>query len=73
MSRRCDGLPGDFIGDRPVSSVIHPAGLPIATPFDQVLRRPRESALAALIGMMDQPSVGPAAGDGHVQRVDDEL
>jgi hypothetical protein len=44
MSRRCDACPGTFIGDRPVSSFIHPAGRPIATPFDQVLRRPRESA-----------------------------
>jgi transposase InsO family protein len=37
-------LPGDFIADRPVNSVIHPAGLPIATPHLKVLRRPRESA-----------------------------
>jgi hypothetical protein len=43
-SRRNDGLPGDFIGDRPVNSVIHPAGLPIATPLDQALQRPVESA-----------------------------
>jgi hypothetical protein len=43
-SRRCDGLPGDFIAERPVSSFIHPAGLPIATPRLEVLRRPRESA-----------------------------
>src|SRR5512144_2168158 len=43
-SRRSDGAPGDFIGELPVSSFIHPAGLPIATPLDQVLQRPLESA-----------------------------
>jgi putative transposase len=43
-SRPNDGLPGDFIGARPVNSVIHPAGLPITTPIDQALRRPLESA-----------------------------
>src|SRR4051794_9388702 len=43
-SRRCDGLPGDFIAERPVNSFIHPAGLPIATPHIEVLRRPHESA-----------------------------
>jgi putative transposase len=37
-------LPGDFIAERPVSSFIHPAGLPIATPLRKVLRRPAESA-----------------------------
>jgi hypothetical protein len=37
-------LPGDFIAERPVNSFIHPAGLPIATPHIEVLRRPRESA-----------------------------
>jgi hypothetical protein len=30
-SRRCDGLPGDFIAERPVNSFIQPAGRPIAT------------------------------------------
>src|SRR5215203_2620221 len=43
-SRRCDGLPGDFIAERPVNSIIHPAGLPIATPLIEVLPRPLESA-----------------------------
>jgi putative transposase len=37
-------LPGDFIGDRPVNSFIHPAGLPITTSSIEVLRRPVESA-----------------------------
>jgi transposase InsO family protein len=37
-------LPGDFIGDRPVSSFIHPAGLPITTSSIKALRRPVESA-----------------------------
>ena len=37
-------MPGDFIGDLPVNSFIHPAGLPIATSSIEVLRRPHESA-----------------------------
>jgi hypothetical protein len=41
---RCDDAPGDFIGERPVSSLIHPAGLPINTSTLEVLRRPVESA-----------------------------
>jgi hypothetical protein len=45
-SRRSDGLPGDFIGALPVSSVIQPAGLPISTSTIEVLRRPVESAPA---------------------------
>jgi hypothetical protein len=57
-SRRCDGAPGDFIADRPVSSVIHPAGLPIGTSTIEVLRRPFESALAAGIDVVHQ-------GDGR--------
>jgi len=43
-SRRRDGAPGDFIGDLPVNSFIHPAGLPINTSNIKVLRRPVESA-----------------------------
>lgn len=43
ISRRCDGAPGDFIGDRPVSSFIHPAGLPTIHLLIEVLRRPVES------------------------------
>ena len=42
-SRRCDGAPGDFIGDRPVNAFIHPAGLPTDTSTIRVLRRPVES------------------------------
>jgi hypothetical protein len=41
-SRRCRGAPGDLIGERPVSSFIHPAGLPINTSVIEVLRRPVE-------------------------------
>jgi hypothetical protein len=52
-SRRNDGAPGDRIGARPVNSVIHPAGLPIATSFDQALRRPIESALYASIVLIN--------------------
>ena len=43
-SRRCEGWPGDFIGERPVKSCIQPAGLPINTSIIKVLRRPVESA-----------------------------
>jgi hypothetical protein len=43
-SRRREGAPGDFAGDRPVSSFIHPAGLPINTSEIKALRRPVESA-----------------------------
>jgi hypothetical protein len=57
-SRRSDGLPGDFIGERPVNSVIHPAGLPINTSTIKVLRRPVESALAAGVRMMYQTCCG---------------
>ena len=59
-SRRCDGLPGDFIADRPVNSFIQPAGLATATPHLEVLRRRRESALASAVGVMDQLDVGAA-------------
>jgi hypothetical protein len=67
-------LPGDFIGDRPVNSFIHPAGLPIATPLIEVLRRPVEFALAATIGVMDQLDVGAGAAlmQRHPRRVEDQ-
>ena len=41
-SRLCDGAPGDFIGDRPVNAVIHPAGLPTNASVIMVLRGPVE-------------------------------
>ena len=44
-SHRNDGAPSDFIGDRPVNSVIHPADLPITTSSIKALPRPIESAL----------------------------
>jgi len=70
-SRRCDGLPGDFIADRPVSSFIHPAGLPITTSSLEVLRRAVESTLTAGIGMVHELHVGAVAalGERHPQRV----
>jgi len=43
-SRRSVGVPGDFIGDLPINSRIHPAGLPIDTSTIKVLRRPVESS-----------------------------
>jgi hypothetical protein len=64
-TRRCDGAPGDFIGDRPVNAVIHPAGLPINTSTIKVLRRPVESADGPAIGVMHYPAVGSSPLEGH--------
>src|SRR5689334_11584668 len=52
--RPAGGRPGDRIVGRPVSSDAHPLGLPIATLLDRALRRPIESALGALVGVLDQ-------------------
>src|SRR5215216_4249474 len=67
-SRRCAGAPGDFIGDRPVNSFIHPAGLPIDTSKIRVLRRPVESAQFTSIRYTERlaeigarPSIGSVA------------
>jgi hypothetical protein len=38
------GRPGECINRRPVTSVVHPFALPIATLQDQALRRPLEFA-----------------------------
>ena len=64
-------MPGDFIADRPVNSFIQPAGLPTATPHQEVLRRPRESAqytsfafTSRLIDAGVDASVG-SVGDGY--------
>jgi hypothetical protein len=54
ISRRCAGAPGDFIGDRPVNAVIHPAGLPIDTSTIEVVRRPVESALRPRVVVVRQ-------------------
>src|SRR3954470_23209804 len=74
-SRRCDGLPGDFIAERPVNAFIQPAGLPIATPHLEALRRPRESALTAGVGAMHEFDVGATATarEGHPERVENEV
>src|SRR5215213_4862959 len=73
-SRRCAGAPGDFIGDRPVNSFIHPAGLPINTSKIRVLRRPVESALRPVVGVRDALASGWAAPpERHLEGVDDEL
>jgi hypothetical protein len=68
-------LPGDFIGDLPVNSFIHPAGLPITTSSIEVLRRPPESALRAGIGVVDQRDSGAlvTARERHAQDVEDEV
>ena len=71
MSRRCDGAPGDFIGERPVNSFIHPAGLPTTTSSIEVLRRPVEftqftsfAFTQRLIDAGADPSIG-TVGDGY--------
>ena len=73
-SRRSDGAPGDFIGDRPVNSFIHPAGLPINTSIIEVLRPPVESALGAVVGVDHDSAggVGVAVGDRNAERVGDQ-
>jgi len=38
-----------------------------------MLRRPFESALAALVGMVNEPGVGATSGKRHLERVDDQL
>src|SRR6266511_6210302 len=38
-----------------------------------VLRRPVERGLRALIGVVHESGGGTASGDGHLERVDDEL
>ena len=67
------GRPGDRITGRPVRSDPQPFGLPIATPLDRALRRPLESALAALIGVMNRARVWATSGERHLERVDDQL
>src|SRR3954464_10037997 len=60
-SRRGGGRPGDRIGARPVFVDIHAAVRPIATPLlIGVLRRPLESALHALVRVMNQAAEVPA-------------
>jgi hypothetical protein len=43
ISRRCEGAPGECSAPLPVNCFIHPAGLPLNTPWLKVLRRPAES------------------------------
>jgi transposase InsO family protein len=61
-SRRNDGRPGDFIGDRPVNATIHPAGLPINTSTIQALRGPLESTQYVSLAF------GQAARDAGIAR-----
>lgn len=65
-SRRSEGAPGDRIASLPVNCFIHPAGRPINTSWLKVLRRPVESALAALVGMVND-AFGFALLQRHVQ------
>src|SRR3954447_13284356 len=54
-SRRGGGRPGDRIGARPVFVDIHAAVRPIVTPLlIGVLRRPLESAVVAVGGVVDR-------------------
>jgi hypothetical protein len=56
-----------------VSSVIHPAGLPIETSAIEVLRRPLESALRSAIRVNDATSHVTAHRDGVAQRAHGQL
>src|SRR4051794_9291467 len=56
-SRRSEGFPGDFIGERPVKAFIQPAGLPINTSKIEVLRRAVESAQQAT-SQLAKPGTG---------------
>jgi hypothetical protein len=47
--------------------------IPSQAPFSRALRRPFESALAALVGVVNETAIGAATVQRHVQRVDDEL
>jgi hypothetical protein len=67
-SRRSEGAPGDFIGERPVSSFIHPAGRPINTSIVEVLRRPLETTQFTSVRFTERleeigarPSIGTVA------------
>jgi hypothetical protein len=51
----------------------HQIRLTSTTKRKAVLRRPLEPGLAALVGVVDQPGRRPAARDGHLQGVDDQL
>src|SRR5437763_11075142 len=55
--------------DRPVAASLLPSQLLVV----EALRRPVESALAPAVGMMHEPWVGLAVGEGHRQRLDGEL
>src|ERR1700735_5800254 len=70
--RPTGGRPGERIAGRPARSDTQPFGLPIATLLDQALQRPLESALAAVIGVVDQPGLRAPARERHLQRVDHE-
>src|SRR5512132_2879323 len=72
--RPTGGRPGDRIGGRPARSARRRLLVPIATPHCKVLRRPLESALAAGIGVADQPvQDADAPPDGHLQGVQDQF
>src|SRR6266516_4779818 len=64
------------LADLPAPTVA--AVVAVAVPASQlliieVLRRPVESTLAAVIAVVHQPRGGAAAADGHVERVDHQL
>ncbi|MEV7239584.1 hypothetical protein AB0N06_38815, partial [Streptomyces sp. NPDC051020] len=62
------------MGDRPVNAAIHPAGLPINTSGDEVLQRPVEPGLRAVVGVVDEFAGGDlAAGQRVLQRGEDQV
>ena len=72
-SRRTVGHPGDRIAGRPVCVTNHPGCRPTFHLHLEVLRRPPESALRSVVGVMDQLAARLASTEGHHQRSDDEV
>src|SRR5438445_727372 len=69
--RRTEGRPGECSLARPARAE-HRLRVVIATPSGEVLRRPLEFTLAALIRVMNDVR-RPTLRDGHIQRGQDEL
>src|SRR5436189_5117351 len=67
--RPTGGRPGDRIAGRPAraGALLLPL---IATPLAQALRRPIESALRALVGVMNETMLRPSALECLLERVD---
>src|SRR5215212_8286380 len=71
--RATGGRPGDRIGGLAIAAAAQPRGRPIHTPLLGMLRRPVESALAAVVGVADQAGWWLSLADGHLQGVQDQF